>query len=238
VSDLLRIDSYIFGSHAGRLVWRETVAPHGPMPEDPKYAHWLEKASHVLQHCWFLDPNSVRPPASLAGLAPKTPPAKGKMWVWLLWRRGRLPRRQTTGEKLWFDISFRHPSWDWVDTVEAEVMTRSAILAQVSEDTVRLLSEGCPSKKAVEDCLASDSRLSAAPATQRESESPSGEGFEFRMDVCIDWITQRRDDGILNLWYHQNMPMEHRIGQVISPMMAILAIPGLSSLCVETLNDV
>jgi hypothetical protein len=208
------------------------------MPEDPKYATWLDRASHVLQQCYFLDPRTACLPASLSGLFPRAPPGEGKRWIWLLWRRGRLPRRQDPAAKPWFDISFRHPSWDWVDTVEAEVVTRSAILVQVPEDTMRLLSEGCPSRKAVEECLASDSRLTAAPDTQGASESPAGRDFEFRLDVCIDWLTQRRDDGILNLWYYQNMPSEHRVGQVISPMNAILAIPGLSASCVETLNDV
>ena len=64
--------------------------------------------------------------------------------MWLLWRRGRLPRRQDSAAKPWFDISFSHPSWDWIDSVKAEAISRSAILVRVREDTVRLLTEGCP----------------------------------------------------------------------------------------------
>jgi hypothetical protein len=111
------------------------------MPDDPKHKSWLEKASHVLQRCSFLDPRAPQTPAALAGLYPRTPAGEGKQWIWLIWRQGRLPRRHDPAAKPWFDISFRHPNWDWVDSVEAEAVTRSAILAQVREDTVRLLSD-------------------------------------------------------------------------------------------------
>ena len=238
VSDLLRGDQHNFGVHTARLIWTEATSTRGPLPRDPKHASWRAKASHVLQQCSFLDPYGPDVPAALTGLTPKTPAGYGKQWVWLIWRQGRLPRRQDPASKPWFDISFSHPSWDWVDSVEAEAISRSAILVRVREDTVRLLTEGCPPDDVVEQCLASDRRLTPSPDTQRAWASPPGSRFEFRLDACIDWVSHKRDDGIVNFWYNHNVPPEHRVGQVISPMAAIISVPGLSAACLQTLNDV
>ena len=57
------------------------------------------------------------------------------------------------------------------------------------------------------------------------------------MDVCPDWLARHRGDGALNLWYRHNVPDEHRIGQVITRMMALLVITGLSMDCIRVLND-
>ena len=149
VSDLLRGDRCNFGFHTSGLIWTESTAERGPLPSDPKHGPWRAKASHVLQQCSFLDPDGPDVPPELLGLTPKTPAGHEKQWVWLIKRQGRLPKRQDPASKPWFDISFSHPSWDWVESVEAEAISRSAILARVREDTVRLLSEGRPSDEVV-----------------------------------------------------------------------------------------
>ena len=114
-------------------------------------------------------------------------------------------------------------------------MGPSAVLASLPEATVCLLSEGRPSAADVEDCLEKDRRLTASPTTRPAARSPTGTIFQFRMDASVDWTTQRRDDGALNRWYRQSVPMAHRVGQVISPLMAIVAVPGLSSACMRAL---
>ena len=57
------------------------------------------------------------------------------------------------------------------------------------------------------------------------------------MDVCAGAAARKRDMGALNLFYHQDFPVEHLTGMVISPLSAVLVTDELSQPALLRLND-
>ncbi len=235
LSELASIDRASPGRTCSRFLTREGTAHQGPLPTGPKYGPWLAKSPDVLQWCSFGD--AALPSKNQLRLQVQDDPGRDSFPVWLYWQEGRLPSPWRPVTICGSTSPLHTHASTWVTSVEVQVQSLDTLLADLSSDAICLLWEGRLSADRVEACLVAGTRLKPRQGTQRLRESPHGDVFWFRMAVCLAWTARSRDNGALNLFYHQDYPPEHVVGVSMPPLAAILTTDELSPAGVSYLND-